>query len=713
VWGTTWRQRLRLAPLYAATRLADAVPRRARPLDAGAWPPGVSVVIPERDGVDLLAEALASLSIALREVREPTQVIVVVNGAPISGYAPLQARFAGVEWIHDDAPLGFAGAIERGIAQAKHGASYLLNNDMTLDARALAELLPLRERGVFAIGSQIEQRSADGRREETGFTDWYVDGGGLRLFHAPVADGDVRPHVCASGGAALFRTSLLREYLPASRAYDPFYWEDVEWSVRARRDGYEVLFCPRSHARHKHRATTARFYAPEELARIVERNRILFDLRHGASGETASTLLGRVCELAYASQRELARPVQARGVWRQRRGPRLAAPSSLAATPIARVTSSYSFRLREPSRTRILFVSPFAVFPPRHGGARRVAELVRGHKAAFDIALVSDEATLYDARSFADFDGLCDVRLVQRADRQPARDLTTRMREHCHDTLMHAMKEAMREFAPRIVVVEHAELAPVISLRSGQRFVLDLHDAYGARDFATAQEAAAFAALLTQYDALTVCSHEDRALVSHRRVEIVANGARIDAADAQPSSGNGLLFIGPFRYGPNREGIAAFLREAWPAVRAAVPEATLTVLGGDESLALAASDPALRQAGVTVLGHRDDVPSLLARCAIAINPIAGIRGSAVKLVETLAAGRVCVSTRDGARGFAGAAPALVTVERIAEMPAPIVRLLRDSAQRHALETTDRGALDAFGWHHSVARQRALFESLTA
>ena len=45
-----------------------------------------------------------------------------------------------------------------------------------------------------------------------------------------------------------------------------------------------------------------------------------------------------------------------------------------------------------------------------------------------------------------------------------------------------------------------------------------------------------------------------------------------------------------------------------------------------------------------VVGHRDDVPALLARCALTINPLAQIRGSAVKLVESLAAGRVCVTT---------------------------------------------------------------------
>lgn len=722
MWGDSWRQRLRLAPLCCAIALADVLRARASaPPPLGPWPHGISIVIPERDAPTMLAEALASLDVALETVDEPSQIIVVANGAARSVYDGVAARFPRVEWVHSDAPLGFAGAIQRGLALVRHGGTYLLNNDMTLDPRALAELLPLRGDRVFAVGSQIHQQDATGRREETGFTDWYVDAGGVHLYHAPVPGSRAAvPHLCASGGATLFRTALLARYLPGSRAYDPFYWEDVEWSVRAWREGFEVVFCPASQVAHRHRATTARFYDAAELARVVERNRILFDLRHGASGFGASRLLARVCDLPYASQRDLATLRHAIGVLRHRRcgaTPPLPPPRTVAAAGAARVHSSYSFRLREAApRIRILFVTPFAVFPPRHGGARRVAEFVRGHKGWGDVALVSDEASLYDARSFADFDGLCDVRLVQRGNTVPtdaARDIGARTREHCHPALAAAVRAAASDFRPHVVVVEHAELAPLVRERGpGPRWILDLHDAYGPADFARADDAKAFANDLGRYDALTACSEEDRRLIAHPRVVGVPNGAQVTGISYRPSDSSRLLFVGPFRYGPNREGIVRFLREAWPAVRAAVPEATLTILGGDESAGAARDEPAFAQPGVDVLGHRDDVPRLLCACALAVNPLANIRGSAIKLVETLAAGRVCVTTEDGARGFAASAPpALVIVPAVADMAAPIVQLLRDPKRRHGIEAPDPAVLDAFGWHHSVARQRALFEEL--
>jgi GT2 family glycosyltransferase/glycosyltransferase involved in cell wall biosynthesis len=729
MWGTSWRQRLRLLPLFAAMTIADRLaplvsPRRVGTL--GQWSPGISVIIPDRDSPVMLGEALASLDNALTAITEPRQVIVAANGAPRSVYRDVEARFPHVEWVHDEHPLGFAGAIERGLEVVRYDGTFLMNNDMTVDAHAIAKLLPLRSADVFAIGAQVFQRNTAGRREETGFTDWYVDAAGVHLYHAPPPASDMSvEHLCASGGAALFRTGPLRRYLGDSRAYDPFYWEDVEWGLRAWRDGLRVLFCPGAHATHRHRATTTRFHAHDEIERIVERNRMLFDARHRITDFGREWLMARICELPYASQRELAGPRRAAGVFRHRlaqaRLPQPTKPPCLTRPSGETVTlqsSSYSYRMRgtrEAHRPRILFVTPYSVFPPRHGGARRVAELVRGLRAEFDVGLVTDEATLYDARSFADFEQLCFVRLVMRKDEAAIaqNSLAQRMRTHCHPALAAAVDAALRDFRPDFVQIEHAELAPLVARRGpSEKWLLDLHDAYGPADFAEPVEAAAFAASLRAFDALVVCSEEDTALVSHRRVECIFNGGNIAADAYRPSAGSQLLFVGPFRYAPNRAGIVEFLRVAWPVIQAAVPSATLLILGGDEHSEMVASEPAFAQPGVTVLGHRDDVPSLLAQSALTINPLAEIRGSAVKLAEALAAGRVCVSTTAGARGFLGtAATGLVTLPSVAAMADAVVELLADATRRQRLEAPVPGQWDRFRWEHSVAQLKALCDDL--
>ncbi|MEP6678090.1 MAG: glycosyltransferase [Betaproteobacteria bacterium] len=727
MWGTSIRQRLRLTPLYAALQLARFVPAQGearRDECANSWKPGIAVVIPERDAPQMLAEALRSLGAALAAVSEPAQVIVVVNGTSIDAYASLHQTHPAVEWVHDPAPLGFSTAIARGLERVRHDWTYLLNNDMTLAEDALAHLAARRAPGVFSLSSQIFQRSADGRREETGFTDWYADSGGIHAYHAPVPpSADAIAHLAGSGGATLFRTAPLRRYVRDSRCYDPFYWEDIEWGVRAWHDGHRVLFCAGSHAWHRHRSTTARFYDAPTLDRIVARNRLLFDARNIATRFGADWLMRRICDLAYASQRELAHPRVATGVLRARsrarRGAALAAPPVLsgpAATSDALAQRSFSYRLRafggEKRRPRVLIVTPFAVFPPRHGGARRIAGLLDSMRVDCDVVLLTDEATLHDSRSFAGFDGLAAVHLVQRP---PARDaaataLEARMRTHVHPALVDALRAALARHRPDIVQVEFAELAPLVRERvPGARWVLALHDAVSAADFASPEAATRFAReCIDPYDAVTVCSIDDARLVAHRDVVCIPNASSVAPGGHAASASSRLLFLGPFRYEPNHAGVRSFLRDAYPAIKAAVPEATLRVLGGDGAPRRVAGDPPFAQDGVEVVEHREDVAGELAECALTINPLCAIRGSPVKLVESLAAGRVCVSTTDGARGFAGEGFAgLVTVADVGAMAAPIVRLLRDHDERDRLERADAARLADYTRAASAAALKAL------
>src|SRR5438309_329100 len=243
MWGTRWRQRLRLAPLYLAIQAAETLGaawprpstinrsptrRHENTPDRAPWRPGLAIVIPDRDAAEMLVEALSSVSSALERIDEPHQVIVVANGAPESKYAGVRASFPAVEFVHSAEPLGFGAAIARGLAHVRHDWVYLMNNDMTLDRDALFEVAAQRDSAAFSVTSQIFQRSADGRREETGFTDWYIDRDGIHVFHAPIGDNDrIRSHLAGSGGATLFRTSPLSRYVAQSRCYDPFYWEDI------------------------------------------------------------------------------------------------------------------------------------------------------------------------------------------------------------------------------------------------------------------------------------------------------------------------------------------------------------------------------------------------------------------------------------------------------------------------------------------------------
>jgi glycosyltransferase involved in cell wall biosynthesis len=160
------------------------------------------------------------------------------------------------------------------------------------------------------------------------------------------------------------------------------------------------------------------------------------------------------------------------------------------------------------------------------------------------------------------------------------------------------------------------------------------------------------------------------------------------------------------------QGILQFIETALPAIRAEVPSVQLLVLGGEDAVDTASQFEAFAQPGIEVSGHRDDVPAVLGQSAMTINPLSAIRGSAIKLIESLTEGRVCISTADGARGFTdNGFPGLIVVRDVEAMVEPIIRLLKDSAARHQLEVPVPDKLAPYQWAQCARVQKNLYEEL--
>ena len=281
------RSRKALRPLPHLIRGFDAIGRmlgscfRRRRVDSRLppLPPGLTVLIPERDNARELADCLESVKAAAARWAEPSEVIVMVNGSPRSAYASLQAQHPGVHWRFNDKPLGFCGAVRKGLRVARFDWVYLLNSDMVLEPGALEEAGRHRDSTVFSVASQIVLKDETRFRDETNWTALLLEDGLVTIHDLIPRSGEVVSGFYAGGGAALFQTRLLRRFARVS-AYHPFYWEDVEWGWRARKLGYLSLFCPGSLAHHTQRSTIDRHFPPEEVDRILLRNRFLFQLRN-------------------------------------------------------------------------------------------------------------------------------------------------------------------------------------------------------------------------------------------------------------------------------------------------------------------------------------------------------------------------------------------------------------------------------------------------
>lgn len=110
-----------------------------------------------------------------------------------------------------------------------------------------------------------------------------------------------------------------------------------------------------------------------------------------------------------------------------------------------------------------------------------------------------------------------------------------------------------------------------------------------------------------------------------------------EAAIATPGHGarRGFLFIGRLleQDAPNWRGLAWFLRECWPLVRRALPDAKLTVVGQ-----LHADHRELEAPGVRLLGPVENLRPLYDAARVFLAPIRFAAGVPIKIVDATAAG---------------------------------------------------------------------------
>src|SRR5207244_12168944 len=96
---------------------------------------------------------------------------------------------------------------------------------------------------------------------------------------------------------------------------------------------------------------------------------------------------------------------------------------------------AYYGRPRAPGKPLILIASPYCVYPPAHGGARRIHQLIERLSGEFDIILLSDESEHYSNASFKYFQKCHLVSLVRGRNARPDYGRINRILSHSNLTL--------------------------------------------------------------------------------------------------------------------------------------------------------------------------------------------------------------------------------------------------------------------------------------
>jgi O-antigen biosynthesis protein len=693
-----------ISPFLAASALTTLVVAdcawllRRRPLLPPEKRPSTraaTVVIPTWNARELLEPYLPSVVEALRG--NPDNEIILVDNASIDGTTSfVRERFPEVKVLELERNHGFGGGSNAGFRAASNDIVVLLNNDMRVEPDFLQPLLEgFAGDGVFSVSCQIFFTDPTRRREETGLSQGWWQDGSLRVRHR-IDEGVTSLYPCfyGGGGSTAYDRAKFLELGGFDPLFEPFYLEDTDLGFLAWKRGWKVLYEPRSIVYHEHRGTIGRRFTDKQIRNVLDKNFLLWTWKNihewpRLVSHFFFSLSGALVGVAIGDS-----PLRAslQGLWRACRQLPQAVRSRWRARDLAMVGDTEAFRrplggyFRDrfaqipprPERLRVLFVSPYPIVPPIHGGGVFMYQTVRELARLCELHLIvllhyPDERAPHECLS-----EICaSVEMLVKPGGRPssaASILPNAVREFASEDLLWLIHRQIHTREIDVLQLEYTPLGQYAESFDRIACVLFEHDVYFqsiARGWsymlgltrklkAGGEYLRALyyeTRMLPRLDRVQACSRENlEYLLSYvpRLAGRIQPGLRagIDTSQYQcaPAARKPytMLFVGSFRHLPNQAALAWFARHVLPEVCARSPQARLVIAGSDPLPPHAF--PSLDH--IELLGFVEDIRDVLGRYAVFICPVLSGSGIRVKLLEAFASGIPVVSTRLGAEGLA-------------------------------------------------------------
>lgn len=265
--------------------------------------PKVSIIILTWNQCEMTKQQLVDVA-KLDTKGMEVEMIVVDNGSTDETIAVLskyKLPNMSYKFIETGSNLGFAGGNNYGIKYAiKNGADYmvLMNNDLILSKNLLRKLVELAETdetiGIIApkmyFAKGFEFHKDRYKPSELGNVIWYaggiVDRNNVYSEHRGVDEVDHRQYDTiedtdfANGACALITRRLVQKIGPIDETFF-LYWEDADYSEKAKRAGFRVVYTPETCLWHMVSVSTGKSGSPSNDYFIV-RNRLIYGFRYSS-----------------------------------------------------------------------------------------------------------------------------------------------------------------------------------------------------------------------------------------------------------------------------------------------------------------------------------------------------------------------------------------------------------------------------------------------
>lgn len=235
---------------------------------------GVSIVIPNYNGVTLLRENLPSIITALDCWAGGGEIIVVDDQSSDGSCRLLADEFPTVILIRNPVNLGFSKTCNIGMRLARYPYSICINNDVTVERCFIAPLIRhFSDSDVFAVTPNI-MAEREGRNQ--GVVLGMYGKGFLKGGFALLPDQfPCREIFYAVGACVAYDMAKFRALGGFAEIYSPYLFEDVDISYRAWKRGWRSIYEPAVSVDHYSSATIGKGKKRRKRT-IYFRNRFLF-----------------------------------------------------------------------------------------------------------------------------------------------------------------------------------------------------------------------------------------------------------------------------------------------------------------------------------------------------------------------------------------------------------------------------------------------------
>ena len=317
---------------------------------------------------------------------------------------------------------------------------------------------------------------------------------------------------------------------------------------------------------------------------------------------------------------------------------------------------------------RSVMVTKFVPYPANSGGKLRSLAILRRLLDRGEVVLCCFDDDTSDADSLRRLG--VDVRTVPWDTSIPnvvrgiAKARTGSAGRFWDRRLAALVRGATEEAQTDLLQVEYSQLAPYLNAGSARFKVLDYHNIESSLALSYARSSRELKARLAYVesvllrrlekqaaesaDLVLVVSEQDRERLPGRAREVLVCPNGWDPGEVLPTAEQPVAaFVALMGWKPNADAAVWLVREVWPLVRAAVPDARLLLVGrepGRVVTELAAPD-------IEVTGTVPEIRPYLEQSMVALAPLLSGGGTRLKVLEALDAGRPLVSTSVGIDGL--------------------------------------------------------------